>query len=299
MKRILLGFYCSLPFFICSLFAVLIKYTTRGGGMFDFSELIVCCSFVFFGTVLLIVNLLIFARLKNKQILTTTRIYQWGYLIAYTLLCGVAEVCIEPVLSYDLAFVMPFIIMAFVVVFNIVIGIILKSKNNGVWLDKASVIALAILLCIAVASISHYYVEWASCKEWAQMQEEIVIWDRVQKEEGHIDSFYEIRAVKASDEVYAVTFKEFYYYNTEEEGLKIEQYLRGKNTGKVSEDLFGKEGYTYSYSIEYSLGGWLKPKVTEASLHRINPIIKDVTVDGKVSYSKLEELLLNNQYSRE
>ena len=91
--------------------------------------------------------------------------------------------------------------------------------------------------------------------------------------------------------------EEVYYYNSEEEGIKIAQQLKGRNVGKVTKTQHIKEKYKYHYTIEYNLGGWLEPKLTEESLNRFNPLIKDITVNNRISYSKLLNLLYDNGFS--
>lgn len=298
MKKIIIASYISLPFFICSLFVVLTKYTTMRSTMFDFSELIVLGSFVFWGIILFVTNLLIYERLKNKKILNNIWIHQASNIVTYILLCVASNLLIEPAYSYNLVFLMPFILIAISIFLNVIISIIKKTINHEGVFDKVSMMACILLLCLSVTSITYYYVEWDSSKEWAQMNEGIVIWDYVRRIEGNIDRFYKINAVKESDEVYSVNLEEIYYYNSEEEGIKIAQQLRGRNVGKVTKTQYIKKGYKHSYAFECSLGGWLEPKLTEESFNRFIPLTKDITVNNKISYSKLLNLLCDNGFSR-
>ena len=162
-----------------------------------FSELFVFVSFVFWGIILIVTNLLISIRLKNKQILNSFWIYQVSYLIAYFLLCVASELLDKPAYSYDLAFLMPFILFAISIFLNVIIIIIKKTINHDGIFDKVSLIACILLLCFSVVSITHYYIKCNPSKEWAQMVEGIVIWDDVRKVEENTFRYYGINAVKS------------------------------------------------------------------------------------------------------
>jgi hypothetical protein len=297
MKKLLIATYLSFPFFTCSLFAVLVQYTTSGGGMFDFSILVVWVTFVFWGTIMSVINILISKVLERKQILNSIWMYQIAYFIAYVLICIVSGLFIRPMYSYKMVSFTPFILIVVSVFLNIIINIIKKPINEKCIFDKAPIIVGIVLLCFSIVSITYFYVQWDSSKEWAKMREGDIIWTRTRKEEKNIVRYYDINAVTKSDEVYSMKMEEIYYYNTEEERIKIVQYLKEKKVGKITETQFIKEGYKKSYCIEYSLGDWFEPTLTEESLRKFNPLLKDITVNNKINYSKLLNLLLDNGFS--
>jgi hypothetical protein len=171
MKIVKVNLLAGLPFFICSLFAVLAKYTARGGGMFDLSELVVLFSFGFFGFVLLTANLFLFKRLERKQLLRRTWIHQAVHSTSYILLCITSNIFMKAYYSYTLAFLAPIIIIAFITTMNIILYVTIKPKNKESALDKKTVLAFILLLCVSIASTYHYYDKWNSCKTWAQNSE--------------------------------------------------------------------------------------------------------------------------------
>lgn len=171
MQKTSLCFYFSLPFYICSLFSVLVKYTTFNGGFIDFSDLIALVSFVFWGVILAVTNLLLFKRLKNKQILTHTLAHQIAYVIAYILLCIVSNIFIKAYYSYKLAFVMPIIIFSFIIILNVILLIKIKPQNKERTIDKMFVITFVLLICVSLGSTYHYYNKWDYCAKWARARE--------------------------------------------------------------------------------------------------------------------------------
>ncbi|HCC06580.1 MAG TPA: hypothetical protein DEP72_00235 [Clostridiales bacterium] len=293
MKKIMYIIYTSLPFFICSILVGLSKLSNPGGGIFDLSGAAILISDVFYGIVLLITNLLLFGRLSKKLILNQNQgKMQIVYLVTYSLICIFSAYAMDEY-SYNLASMFPIIIALLILGINIIIKLdVDKSISN-----KMSYVFFIIFVLALFGSLESYYGKARYIKEWAQMHEGIVIWDSVKRIDENVDRFYTINATKKSDIVYSVELEEVYYYNTEEEGIKIKQYLEKINIGKFSNSSFIKENFKYSYCIECSLGGMQEPKLTEDSLNRFNPMIKNVTVDNKISYSRLKKLLGDNGYS--
>lgn len=314
MKIIKLSFYIELPFFICSLFAVLIKYTTRSGGFIDLSAALVFLSFVFLGVVLSFINALLFVRLKSKQILNRTWAHQTAHLIAYILLCVVSDVFIEPYHSYNLAFLMPIIIFIFILILNIILCILTRPENKEGAFDKISLIAFILLLCVSVVSTYHYYIEWDFCKKWAQVREipSSINWERdfeainFEISEGNIDRQYRVIRSKHADIVKNITMTERFYFDNMQQGKEIHKQLKKiyTNMKYYIFDLYEPSynlDHKYCHKIvsllsqEYGDVGYYY-KLTEEFLNKTNPIIKDVTVGEIISYSKFEKILLDNNY---
>ena len=299
---------------------MLIKYTTLREGFIDFSNLAVLVSFVFLGIVLSVTNLLLFKRLKSKQILNHIWIYQIVYLIAYVFLCIVTTIFIEAYHSYNLAFLMPIIIVAFIIILNIVLYVIIKPRNKESAFDKISLIAFIFLLCVSLVSTYHYYDKWDFCKKWAQVREipspenwwkdfETI---NFEINEGNIDRQYRVIRSKHADVVEHISMTERFYFDKEQQGKEILKHLKNVYTNmkyyvfdlyETNTYLDTNSDYKYFHSImselsrEYGNVGYYY-ELTEDFLNRTNPMIKDVTVDGKISYSKLEQLLFDNNYNR-
>ena len=313
MKIVKINLYTGLPFFICSLFAVFFKYTTLGGGIFDFSGIIVLFSFGFFGIILFITNLLLFIRLKSKQILNRIGIYQAAHLISYIILCIVSNIYIKAYRSYNLAFLMPIIIFAFITTLNLIIYVHSKNKKGReIVFNKVSLIACVLLLCV---STGYYYIRWTSCRERAQIWKKNEAWSQWHTEDWLCEDFeihegdnmkrYRLFGSKSLDKVTTIYITEYIYFNDEQEEKEIHQYLRELPcfSGDYEQcKVFSPENARYFYWISCVLGEQLSDdyppcdEITEELLNKRNPMIKDVTVNGKISYSKLKQLFLNNNY---
>lgn len=315
MKKIALCFYFGLPFFICSLFAVLVKYTTFKGGFIDFSSLSVLISYVFWGIILAVINLLLF---KSKQVLTHTWSHQIAYLIAYILLCIVSNIFVKPGHSCNLIFVIPIIIFAFIIILNVILPITIKPQNKECTFGKTFLITFILLICVSLGSTYHYYNKWDYYTKRAQVDEipppenwwrdfETVDFEIKEK---NIDRQYRIIRSKHSDVVEHISMTETFYFEDKQQGKKILKHLKKvyKNMKYYIHDLYqpntypeNNPNYKYYHSIcsdlsrEYGGVGYYY-ELTEEFLNKTNPMIKNVTIDDKVSYSKLEKLLLENNY---
>ena len=294
---------------------MLIKYTTLGGGIFDFSAIVVFLGFIFFGVVLCAANCWLFLRLKNKQILNHILVYQISHLAAYTLLCILSAIFIDAYYSYHLAFLMPIIIMVFIVVLNTILRIVTKQNNQESNSSKISMIALILLLCVSAVSTYHYYTEWDSCEKWAQVREipsDDANWSRdfeavvFEINGGNVEREYRIIRSKRTDAVEHISMIERFCFDNGKQGKEILKQLKKVYTNMK---YYVFDLYEYNTYLDYryfhtimSEVSWEHGNVgyyyalTEDFLNKTNPIIKDVSVDGKVSYSKLKQLLLDNGY---
>jgi len=169
LSKILLIIYTGLPLIICSIHAMSIHYTVRTGGFIDLSDIVIAIVQIFWGIVLLVANLIIFIKLKFKKTLNRTWTHQISYFIAYILVCIVSNYNIMSmtgrysVLSFNLSCLMPFIIIIFIVIFNLLI----KLKIDKDTFDVNIPLIISIILIIAlIVSVIFYYTELNDVRNW-------------------------------------------------------------------------------------------------------------------------------------
>lgn len=144
----------------------------------------------------------------------------------------------------------------------------------------------------------------------------------VELQNENVDRTYKIFALQNIDKVTSVDFTEFYYFTnaTEEKVILDEINAKNKelnlgpgailykryetsNSELVHQDFEKNSTYPYVYWVGFNIGegtdgnSFTQFDMTEKMLSIMNPIIKNVTIDGNISYEKLINIFRNNGYS--
>lgn len=299
MTKIRYIIYTSIPFFILSLNSIMLIYkNTPPSGIFDMSGVGVVIGLFLNGIILLIANMIIFNRLDKKDIIDEIPINLIvTYSISYILILLFSFIAIEPIYSYELAFMMP-IIMLFITIFiNYITDIEIDVEFSE---GKKPIFFFIVFIIILINSLFNYYSGCILGKKWAYEHWSIAQENYYVVKGIDSDKYCHVIGSERLDTIESINIEEKYYYKTPIEGEKIYEYLIGMDTiNKLSTAIDGIRGQHY-YKIVYQLAKTDNPDyspLTEDILNKIDPVMKNITVNDSISYSKLVGVLQQNGYT--